>query len=228
MVHIKVGYTELLVTGSSDNKIEINSQKELKTKDSRADDLALITPWPDNTGFGIHISEKGNVVSIIKSSVRSDARYVITVPQWVNIRIEESEWGRGNFEVTGINGDIHIESNSSDISLRKIAGSVQAESTSGEIIIEMPTAGKGIKHQISSVSGEIDLQIVRNAAYSFNLSTVSGSIKTDFELIKEIEYKGSTLKRISKSREVETDLNGGGDLIDASTVSGLLKISFVN
>jgi hypothetical protein len=226
-INIQVGYTELVVTGHSENTIKIKTLKELKALDSRADGLAPVTPWPDNTELGIHISEDDNRISIIKSRVRTDARYEILVPEGANVNIEETEWGRGDFEISGIKGDLRIESGSSDISIEDIDGSIRAETTSGDMIIEMPPPGLGENHEIESVSGTTQLLIAKDAAYSFELSTVSGSIQTDFELSKEIEYKGSTLRRISKSREIETDLNGGGDLIEASTVSGLLKISFI-
>jgi len=226
-INIKVGYTELKLTGHPESTIKIKSLKELKPTDSRADGLAPVTPWPDNTGLGIYISENEKGIYIIKSRIRTASRYEILVPQDSNIKIEETEWGRGNFDISGLKGDLSVESGSSDIYIQEVTGSVNAETTSGDVSIEMPPSGQNDRHEIESVSGTTTLLIDKGAAYSFDLSTVSGSIQTDFEISKEIQYKGSTLRRISKSREIKTDLNGGGDTIEASTVSGLLKISYI-
>jgi hypothetical protein len=192
----------------------------------RAIGLNPITPWQDNTGLGMHISEDGNEINVIKTTERSYAKYEITVPDWAIIKIEESEWGRGGFRVSGIENDVFIESNSSDISLIGISGSIHSESTSGNMIIELPESGQSKSHEISSVSGLINLQIEQESGYRFDLSTVSGSIHTDFDLSREIQYKGSTLKRISKPKEVETDFKGGGDLVEVSTVSGFIDINY--
>lgn len=227
-IEITVGYTGLTLTGSTDNTITIKALEWEKQSDSRAEGLKPVTPWPDNTGLGLNITEEGNRIEIVKSDARSRVKYEISVPSKSNVHVKENVWGKGDFKISGIRGDVDIQSNSSDIEINDVSGSVRAKTTSGDMTVQLPISGNGLKHDISSVSGTTRIVISDSGSYSLNLNTISGSINTAFELKKEITYKGSTLHRIGRIKDIEMDLNGGGDRIDADTVSGLLSISYTN
>jgi len=226
-IKIRISRSELKLCGRSSNgQISIQASEFEYNKDSRAEGLSPITPWPENTGVGFHISEENGVVTIVKTNGNVEGKYEISVPAIANIEIEEVEWRSGSFDIENLSGNLIMKSNSSDITLKNVSGSIHVKSTSGEINADLKSLTSGHSHKISTVSGTINLIIPQHASLSLKLETISGSIRTEFDLKKEKEYKGSTLYRIGNLRRAEVDLNGGGDFIKVSSVSGIVKVHY--
>jgi hypothetical protein len=81
---------------------------------------------------------------------RGIADFTLTVPTWLNLRID----GQSCFvEVAGVAGTVSVETVEGDISLRGLTGAVDAKSIEGTILVE---GGRG-RLQISTVEGDITI-----------------------------------------------------------------------
>ncbi len=226
-IKIRISRSELKLSGSSSKgKISIHANEFETSNDIRAEGLTPVTPWPENTGVGFHISEENGIISIIKTNGNVEGKYEISIPKNANVEIEETEWYGGSFDIQNLSGNLTMKSNTSNITLKNVSGSIHVKSTSGEINADLTSLSSGYSHKIATVSGTINLIILEQAPLSLKLETISGAIHTDFDVKMEKEYKGSTLYRIGNLRKAEVDLNGGGDRIKATSVSGLVKVSF--
>lgn len=124
----------------------------------------------------------------------------------------------GDVEVQGVSGEIRASSASGSVKVRDAAGSVSANSASGNVDVELNRLeGTGDMH-FSSASGDVHVRLPASLDAQVDMSTVSGSIDTDFPIeVKNHKY--------GPGSSAHGQLGSGSRLIKISSASGDVKLT---
>ena len=129
----------------------------------------------------------------------------------------------GNLQINTVSGDVSIIRLAGKLDLTTVSGDVDAKDTRLAAISAHTTSGNlGIQTMLSdgpynfnSVSGDVRLLLPRSTHCSARLKTVSGSISTTFSSTHVSQDFGSRA----------VDIQGGGVMISAESVSGCLRLT---
>ena len=88
----------------------------------------------------------------------------------------------GDIEVQNVASDAVVHSTSGNIRLATATGDVNARSVSGDVTLLDATSGKT---QLVTVSGDVEVGIHQGTLTAVDLSTISGTTSTDFEVTDE-------------------------------------------
>lgn len=127
----------------------------------------------------------------------------------------------GDVNVTGAQGDVRANSVSGDVRLDHLqSSSVHANTVSGDIVVRVDQfTGRG-DLSFNTVSGDVTLEVPKPFDADLSMSTVSGEIDSDFQLV----MGGSRMSR----RSLAARIGAGGRRLDLRTVSGDVKIRMIN
>lgn len=179
---------------------------------------ALYNSAKDNTGIGLSVEEENGIVRIISAS-RNNGDFRLMVPNKVRLLLEQVNWGGGDFELRNLQGEVEIKSKTSDMKLLDVTGPIIANSTSGDLEINMTSLSQAGPTSISLVSGFIDITMPGNAKADLYLSSVSGEVYTDMDIAIK-GNKDASMKRIAGGRDIQGSLNDGGVEVRLKTISG--------
>ena len=197
----------------------------------------------DNSGIGLHTEKEGNQITVIclLPGIHT-SEYKVKIPNNYSLKIISDCERSRDITVNGLKNEVEI-SNCQSIKLLNIIGSIVLSAVNGNIELENCELDKDAtlsvaaisgnikaelsrvdtKEQISinTISGDIILTIPVKISASFNLNSLSGIIKSEFDFPDE-----------SKNQVVGTRINfpanGGGTEINISSVSGNISLKKVN
>ncbi|SDP41560.1 DUF4097 and DUF4098 domain-containing protein YvlB [Nakamurella panacisegetis] len=89
----------------------------------------------------------------------------------------------GDVQTGPIEGDALVHTTSGDVRLGAVTGNISARSVSGDVRVSDATAGQA---EVNAVSGDVEIGVHPGSLASINLSTVSGTTDTDFEVQNEV------------------------------------------
>jgi hypothetical protein len=113
----------------------------------------------------------------------------------------------GKMELVAVNGPVHLDA---------VGGDVHARTTNGPLIVTLDGAkwdGTGLDSETSN--GPVVLTIPANYSAHLETGTVNGPMSFDFPI---------TVQGRFSSRNIETDIGGGGPTIRAVTTNGPLTV----
>jgi hypothetical protein len=113
----------------------------------------------------------------------------------------------GKMELTAVNGPVHLDA---------VGGDVHARTTNGPLVVTLEGDkwdGTGLDSETSN--GPVVLTIPANYSAHLETGTVNGPMSFDFPI---------TVQGRFSSRNIETDLGGGGPTIRAVTTNGPLTV----
>jgi DUF4097 and DUF4098 domain-containing protein YvlB len=113
----------------------------------------------------------------------------------------------GRMELTAVNGPVHLDG---------VGGDVHARTTNGPLVVTLSGAkwdGTGLDSETSN--GPVELTIPANYSAHLETGTVNGPMNFDFPI---------TVQGRFSSRNIETDLGGGGPTIRVVTTNGPLTV----
>jgi Toastrack DUF4097 len=127
----------------------------------------------------------------------------------------------GDVDVTGAQGDVRANSVSGDIRLDRLhATSIHANTVSGDVDIRVDElTGRG-DLSFNTVSGDVTLQVPKAFDADLSMSSVSGRIDSDFQLL----VSGTRQSR----RNIDARIGNGGRRLSLNTVSGDLRLRMIN
>lgn len=146
------------------------------------------------------------------SGNRPVVNFTIKVPRQTNPELRSTN---GRLVVSDIEGDAVLKTTNGKIEAEGLKGSVDARTTNGSISVVIQHFRDDDQLDLSTTNGSIKLSLPSDVAADIKASTVNGSIRTDFPL----KVQG----RISRKR-LNGEINGGGGMIDLSTVNGSISI----
>jgi len=206
------------VEGHSGNEIIFSSNNDRKDKDERANGLRTINSLglEDNTGLGINVTDKGNVIEVHQLKKTNSPDIKILVPKGVIVSFtHESQYG-GKARFKNMENEIEVDAQYNSIELENVTGPLTVKTIYGGVDAEFGTT---IKDPVSIVSvyGHVDVTIPQATKADLRLSTSYGEILVAPEFDIKVEKTGNM---ISYSDKVAGKINGGGVNMDLSANYG--------
>jgi hypothetical protein len=200
------------VEGHSGNEIIFTSTEARSEKDKRAEGLHSINSLglEDNTGLGVNVTDKGNVVEVHQLKKTSSPNIKILVPKNIIVSFShESQYG-GEAVFKNLTNEIEISAQYNSIRLQNVTGPLTVKTIYGQVDA---TFDNVIKDPISIISiyGHVDVTLPQATKANLTLSTSFGEILVAPELNIKVELKGGM---VDYGDKVSGTLNGGGGSIE--------------
>jgi len=211
----------------SDIKFEAYNGNEIqvqvtnfKAPPKRADGLKeLYGGGEDNTGIGLNIMEMDNSVYIVGASKQTeDAKYVIKVPNSIALDIDYSSpfANADNLEFENFENEISVRSLQAGFIFKNVSGPITASSINGNIVATFGKVNQNNPITLTAINGNVDVSLPVNTPANLDLSTIHGSVYTDFDITFD--------KKGSKSKDDEFHYIGGGASSEGKINNGGVKI----
>ncbi len=147
----------------------------------------------------------------------ASVRFEVQVPRSVNYEFDQISSASGDVKVTGVTGKLHASAVSGDVHITDVSGSVSASAVSGDVKVEINRLDGSDDMKFSSVSGDVSVMLPNSLDADVDMSSFSGSIKTDFAIEVKSERYGSRNSARAK-------LGDGSRRLKMSSVSGDLSL----
>ena len=160
----------------ADNTLRIRYSNDVWGIDMPEKDLTVLLPRT--------VAE--NLTAVDLSGVSADfAVDKLTVRESFSFDTTSGKLKTEVLTATGAKADVN--SVSGDIELDGSFREVKAGSTSGEIDLMLRNAPAAV--EVSTVSGEVDVELPAGTGFTLDYSTVSGELECDFPLTKSVDGK---------------------------------------
>jgi hypothetical protein len=205
---LEINIGRVTVEGHNGNEIIFSSKDSRGERDERAQGLRAINSLglEDNTGLGINVADKGNVIEVNQLKKMNSPDVKILVPKGVIVSYNhESQYG-GTAVFKNMENEIEISTNYNSVELENITGPVTAKVVYGHI---EATFSQNVKGPLSMVSiyGYVDVTLPATTKANLKLSTSYGELLVAPEFKIEIDKQGDL---INYSDRVSGKINGGG------------------
>jgi Putative adhesin len=219
-LELKLG--RVTVEGHNGNEIIFTSKNGRDNDDERAQGLRPVNSLglDDNTGLGIHVADKGNVVEVYQLKQTHSPDIKIMVPKGIIISFtHESQYG-GEAKFVNLTNEIEVSAVYNSVELENVTGPLTIETTYGHVEAIFNTS---IKDPISIVSiyGYVDVTLPQATPANLKLSTSYGDIFIAPEFKIDMESKGGM---IAYSEKLVGTINGGGINVDLNCNYGKIYL----
>jgi len=209
---LELNIGRVTVEGHSGNEIIFSSRDHKSGKDERAEGLRAINSLglEDNTGLGINVTEKGDVVQVSQLKKMNAPDVKILVPKGVIISFShESQYG-GTAVFKNLENEIEVSANYNSIEMENVTGPLTVKTVYGHVEASL---GANVKGPISIVSvyGYVDVAMPVAIKANIKMSTSYGEILVAPEFKIDIEKQGDFVRY---SDRVYGKINGGGINVD--------------
>ena len=210
------------VEGHAGNEIIFTSKNNEAEHDTRAEGLRAVNNLglDDNTGLGIHVSDKGNVVQVYQLSKTDAPDIKVLVPKGVIVSFKYESQHGGEARFSNLTNEIEVSSVYNSIELDNVTGPLTIETTYGNVVADFNT---NIKDPVSIVSiyGFVDVTLPEATKANLKLGTSYGDIFVAPEFKIDIASKDG-LKAYGD--KVNGTINGGGINIDLTCNYGKIYL----
>jgi hypothetical protein len=219
---LEIHLGKVTVEGHSGSEIIFSSKSNREEKDKRAEGLRTVNSLglEDNTGLGINVTTKGDVVEVYQLKKTSSPDIKILVPKGIIVSFQhESQYG-GDAVFRNIENEIEVSAQYNGIELENVTGPLTVKSIYGGVDAKFGTV---IKDPISIVSvyGHVDVTMPEATKANLKLNTSYGEILVAPEFKIDIDRQGSM---VSYSDKVNGKLNGGGINMDLTANYGKIYL----
>jgi hypothetical protein len=197
------------------------SVKVIGTKESKIQIVAY-KEGPDRELLQIEDRSDANRVSVEArypqtGNCNASVNFEVRVPASVNYNFERLVSVSGNVEVTGVTGQIRADSVSGNVTVTDVSGLVSANSVSGNVLVKISRLLGAGDMSFRSISGNVNVTAPGDLDADVEMSTISGSLKTDFP-VEVIE------KRYGPGRSARGRLGAGSHNLRITAVSGRVSL----
>ena len=209
---LELNIGRVTVEGHSGNDIVFTSASHKAEKDERAKGLRLVNSLglDDNTGLGIHVADKGNVVEVQQLSQHHSPDIKVLVPSGVIVSFKyESQYG-GKARFVNLTNEIEVSAVYNSIELEQVTGPLTVKTTYGGVTA---TFQSPVKDPVSIVSiyGFVDVAIPQDTKATLKMSTSYGDIFVAPEFKIDVPTRDGMKVFGNK---ITGTLNGGGIHVD--------------
>ena len=203
------------VEGHSGNEIIFTSRDEDRHDDDRAVGLRAISSMglEDNTGIGLSVVDKGNVIEVRQLKKMDGPDIKILVPKNVIVSYHHTSPHGDEIEIKNFDGQIDVSTVHSGVVLTNTTGPIHIKTVHGDIDASLSAALKS-PIDIESVHGHVDLALPVSTKANLKLSTNFGEILVDPAFKLDIDKTGGL---VNYSDKLRAKLNGGGVEITLSS-----------
>lgn len=206
--------------GYNGNEIVFTSLNHSKERDQRAEGLRAISSMglEDNTGIGLSVMEKGNVIEVQQLKKMGGPDVKIMVPKGVIVSYSHSSPHGGSISFKNMESELEVSTQHNNVSLSNVTGPMTVKTIHGKIEVDFNT---GMKSPISIVSlhGLVDVTIPVATKANVSMSAGFGEIFVDPAIKIDFDKKDDEWIRFG-SGKVNGKINGGGLDMSLSTSHG--------
>lgn len=197
---------DVIVTGYEGDSVVVTA-----TKKGRDRDLIEIEDrsGSGNVDVGVRYPKRCNCDASLQFDVQ--------VPRSVLYNFDQISSVSGDVRVSGVSGRLHASAVSGDVTIRDVSGTVSASAVSGDVQVEINRLDGADDMKFNTVSGDVNVSLPSNLDADVDMSSFSGSIKTDFAIEVRAERYGSRNSARGK-------LGEGSRRLKMSSVSGDLSL----
>ncbi len=209
---LEINIGRVTVEGHNGNEIIFSSKDHDKERDKRAEGLRSVNSLglDDNTGLGINVTDKGNVVTVQQLKKTNSPNIKILVPKGMIVSFSyESQYG-GEAKFKNMPNEIEVSAQYNSIELENVTGPLTVKTIYGHVEASLDA---NMKDPISIVSiyGYVDVAIPVTTKANLKMSTSYGEILADPEFKIDVDKAGDWIKYSDK---ISGKINGGGVNID--------------
>lgn len=203
------------IEGHSGNEIIFTSRDNDHDDDDRAKGLRAISSMgiEDNTGIGLSVVDKGNVIEVRQLKKMDGPDIKILVPKNVVVSYSHTSPHGDEIEIRNFDGKVEVNTVHSGVILTNTTGPLDINTVHGDIDASLGTA---LKEPISieSVHGHVDVALPTTIKANIKLKTQFGELLVDPDFKIEIDRDGTMIRYSDK---VSGKINGGGIEITLSS-----------
>lgn len=219
---LELNVGRVTVEGHDGNEIIFSSENGKSSKDERAEGLRAINGLglDDNTGLGIHVEDKGNVVEVHQLKKTHSPDLKVRVPHGMIVAFHhESQYG-GKARFVNLTNEIEVSAQYNSVELENVTGPLTIETTYGHVTADFNSS---IKDPVSIVSiyGFIDVTLPQATKVNLKMSTSYGDIFVAPEFNLQMAAKDGMMVYSDK---ITGTLNGGGVNIDLNCNYGKIYL----
>ncbi len=196
------------VEGYSGNEIIFSSSNNDHDDDGRAKGLRALSSLglEDNTGLGLSVLDKGNVVEVQQLKKTDGPDVKIMVPKGVTVSYSHSSPYGDEIQIKNFEGAIEVSTVHNGVVLTNTTGPMSIKTVHGDIDASLGATLKS-PAALESVHGHVDLALPLATKANLTLITNFGEILVDPDFKIEIEKAGSL---VNYSDKIRGKINGGG------------------
>lgn len=209
---LELNIGRVTVEGHNGNEIIFSSSNYRDSKDERAEGLRAIngSGLEDNTGLGINVTQKGDVVEVSQLKKMNSPDVKILVPKGIIVSFShESQYG-GTATFKNMENEIEVSANYNSIELENVTGPLTIKTVYGHVEADLSTNVKG-PISIVSIYGYVDVTMPASIKANIKMSTSYGEILVAPEIKIDIDKQGDFVRYNDK---VYGKVNGGGMNVD--------------
>ncbi|HKA20657.1 MAG TPA: DUF4097 family beta strand repeat-containing protein [Blastocatellia bacterium] len=197
---------DVVVTGYDGDSIVVTGTKKGRDRDQvEVEDRSGTT----NVDIGVRYPKHCNC----DASIRFD----VQVPRSIKYDFDHISSVSGDVKVTGVTGRLNASAVSGDVHITDVSGSVSASAVSGDVKVEITRLDGSDDMKFNTVSGDVSVMLPSSLDADVDMSSFSGSIKTDFAIEVRSERFGSRNSARAK-------LGDASRRLKMSSVSGDLSL----
>jgi len=197
---------DVLVTGYDGDSVVVTATKKGRDRDRiEVEDRSGTA----NVDIGVKYPKNCNCDASI--------RFEVQVPRSVKYDFDQIASVSGDVRVGGVTGRLNASAVSGDVHITDVSGSVNASSVSGDVQVEINRLDGSDDMKFNTVSGDVSVMLPGSLDADVDMSSFSGSIKTDFAIEVRSERYGSRNSARAK-------LGDGSRRLKMSSVSGDLSL----
>ena len=219
---LELNVGRVTVEGHDGNEIIFSAENRKQAKDERAHGLRAINSLglEDNTGLGIHVADKGNVVEVHQLKKTRAPNIKVLVPKGIIVSFNhESQYG-GKARFVNLTNEIEVSAHYNSVELQNVTGPLTVETTYGHVIADFTAP---IKDPVSIVSiyGYVDVTLPQTTKANLKLGTSYGDIFVAPEF--NIDVAATDGMKVY-SDKISGTINGGGINIDLNCNYGKIYL----
>lgn len=196
------------IEGHNGNEIIFKSSNNDHEDDDRAKGLRSISSMgiEDNTGIGLSVVDKGNVIEVRQLKKMDGPDIKILVPKNVVVSYSHTSPHGDEIKIKNFEGKVEVNTVHSGVELTNTTGPLDINTVHGDIDASL---GGTLKEPISieSVHGHVDVALPTGIKADIKLTTQFGELLVDPDFKIEIDRDGTMIRYSDK---VSGKINGGG------------------
>jgi hypothetical protein len=207
---------EVEIEGYNGNEIIFTSRNHDRERDERSKGLRAISSMglEDNTGLGLSVVVKGDVIEVRQLKKMDGPEISIKVPKGVIVSYSHTSPHGDDLNVKNLENELEVSTVHNDVHIENVTGPMTINTVHGDIDANL-SANMKSPISIVSVHGHVDVAMPVTTKANLRMSTAWGEMFLDPDFKLEMESTGGMQKY---SDNLSGKLNGGGiDIKLAST-----------
>lgn len=219
---LELNIGQVTVEGHNGNEIIFSARSHKQERDKRAEGLRVVNSLglEDNTGLGIHVADKGNVVEVFQLKQTHAPDIKVLVPKGIIVSFKHDSQYGGDVRFTNLTNEIEVSAVYNSIELEQVTGPLTIETTYGGVTANFVTPVND-PISIASIYGFVDVTLPEATKADLKLSTSYGDIFVAPEFDIAVETKEGMKVYSDK---LTGSINGGGSDIDLSCNYGKIYL----